>query len=389
MRIVHVIDSIRKRASGPSYSVTRLCRALSEQGHDVALHVLEPASLPSDPNFEIVVHPSDTFPPRIGASRAARRAIESAISRADVVHTNGLWRMPQIYASRAAARHNVALVVSPRGALSPWARSWHAWRKRALWATMQRRAIHRAGCVHTTGDGETADVRRSGFSMPAAQIPNGVDIPFAATDERSPQDIRRVLFLGRIHPIKNVGRLIDAWRSIQDDFPAAELQIVGPDELGHTDELRLQSRSIGAVRIVFRGAVLGSEKDDVLHSADVLVLPSHSENFGVVVAEALSRGIPCIASRGAPWAGLETHQCGWWVDPTTEGLSSALQRALSMPADELRASGLRGRTWMQQDFGWNRIAEQMAATYTWLIRGGDCPPWVQTIDSCGRTSRTK
>ncbi len=376
MKIVQVIDSIRKQASGPSYSVVTLCRVLAERGHDVSLHVLAPAPDLSHAPFQLHAHEPSAFPPKFGASSAARRAIESEVAAADIVHTNGLWRLPQVYASRASVGQRCRYVASPRGALSSWAQSWHKWRKKVFWGTLQGRALRRADCLHATGPSELSDCRRKGLVMPVASIPNGVDIPVLRERARQPNDVRKLLFLARVHPIKNVPTLLKAWRLVQESAPDWELHVVGPDEDGHTDELKTLAHSSGAERVHFRGAVLGDEKRQVFEDADLYVLPSHSENFGVSVAEALSYAVPSIVTTGAPWGGLETHGCGWWVDPQVQPLSQCLRSALAKSDDELQDMGRKGRAWMERDFGWDRVGRQMSATYEWLIGGGPAPQWV-------------
>ena len=376
MKIVQVIDSIRKQASGPSYSVVTLCRVLAERGHDVSLHVLAPAPDMAHAPFQLHAHPPSAFPPKFGASASARNAIEQDVARADVVHTNGLWRLPQVYASRASARHSCQYVASPRGALSTWAQSWHKWRKKVFWGTLQGRALRRADCLHATGPSELADCRRKGLLMPVASIPNGVDIPVLRDVTREPSAARKLLFLARVHPIKNVPTLLQAWRQVQDGAPDWELHVVGPDEGGHTRELKAQTQALGAERVHFRGAVLGEEKRRVFEDADLYVLPSHSENFGVSVAEALSYAVPSIVTTGAPWGGLETHGCGWWVDPQVEPLSHCLRNALGLSDAELQEMGRKGRAWMERDFSWDRVGRQMSATYEWLVGGGPAPQWV-------------
>jgi glycosyltransferase involved in cell wall biosynthesis len=108
----------------------------------------------------------------------------------------------------------------------------------------------------------------------------------------------------------------------------------------------------------------------------LLVLPSHSENFGFVVAEALSAGVPAIVTRGAPWQELETRRCGWWIDISVESLARCLREALAADPSELRAMGARGREWIIRELSWSRVAEMMELTYSWMLGRTDRPTWV-------------
>ena len=123
----------------------------------------------------------------------------------------------------------------------------------------------------------------------------------------------------------------------------------------------------------FVGSVDGAEKAALYHSADLFVLPTFSENFGVVIAEALACGLPVITTKGAPWQGLETHLCGWWVDVGVEPLVDALQRAFRTPDSELKAMGERGRVYAENSFAWPKIAEQTLDVYRWVLGQGEKP----------------
>lgn len=377
MKIIHVIDTIQKQASGPSYTVVSLCEALAKRGHDVELHVLAPAPDLGARGFTLHAHPRGGFPRRLGGSRAARRALFASARTADIVHTHGLWRMPHIYAASAAASASCGLVASPRGALSAWARAWHVWRKRIMWWTVQRRALRRADLFHATASREADEIRAAGLLAPIAVIPNGVDAPPDLPGRSPSTGPRRLLFLGRIHPIKGLDRLLEAWRAVQDAAPEWELHVVGFDEDGYTGRLQALAQQLGTRRVHFAGPVYGEEKEALLRSTDLFILPSHTENFSMAVAEALSRRVPVVATRGTPWEGLVEHGCGWWVEGDPSSLAACLREALALPSEDLAARGSRGREWMLRDLRWERIAERMESSYRWIRERGAKPPWIQ------------
>jgi glycosyltransferase involved in cell wall biosynthesis len=126
-------------------------------------------------------------------------------------------------------------------------------------------------------------------------------------------------------------------------------------------------------------AVAGAAKAAFYREADLFVLPSASENFGVAAAEALASETPAICTRGTPWAGLEAEGCGWWVDPSVDALATALDAAMSLPAASLRTMGRRGRTWMARDFSWPRVAADMLDLYRWLAGAGERPATVRLV----------
>jgi len=142
--------------------------------------------------------------------------------------------------------------------------------------------------------------------------------------------------------------------------------------------MRALASTLNLTRVHFGGPLYGEDKLSAYRDADLFVLPSHSENFGVTVAEALVAGTPAIVTKGAPWEGLETHRAGWWIDGGVDALVAALRQAMSESSDELAQRGLSGREWMIRDFSWTTVGIRMDQTYRWLIDGGKAPSWVKT-----------
>ncbi|TWT78414.1 D-inositol 3-phosphate glycosyltransferase [Posidoniimonas polymericola] len=199
-------------------------------------------------------------------------------------------------------------------------------------------------------------------------IPNGVDLPPEEESSVQASDRRYALFLSRIHVKKGVRELLEAWVAVApDDW---ELVIAGQDEQGIMRRLNLPPR----VRYV--GPIDGSEKWSLYRNASLFVLPTYSENFGVVVAEALMAGLPVITTHGAPWECLESERCGWWIPMEPGPLRETLRDALATHPDELQAMGRRGQTVVAQRFSWPEIARQMVDVYKWMVRGGSPPECV-------------
>jgi glycosyltransferase involved in cell wall biosynthesis len=187
---------------------------------------------------------------------------------------------------------------------------------------------------------------------------------------------RTALFLSRIHPIKGLLELVDAWGQVR---PAGwRMVIAGPDEGGRRAvvEARVLAQGL-ASDFAFVGAVDGAEKTALYQSADLFILPSFSENFGVVIAEALACGVPVITTKGTPWAGLQTHRCGWWIDLGKDALVDALREATLTPAEVRQEMGERGRIYATSTFDWHAIARDMLAVYQWILGCGDQPVCIQ------------
>ena len=146
------------------------------------------------------------------------------------------------------------------------------------------------------------------------------------------------------------------------------LHIAGPDEAGCRAQLEEAISDAGLSQVVsFLGPVEGQRKQSAFLDADLFVLPTHSESFGMVIAEALAHGLPVLTTTGAPWPMLEKHGCGWWVEPTVDGIAEGLRDATSRDPDALRAMGVRGRGLVAAEFGWERVAKQFVRTYEELM----------------------
>jgi glycosyltransferase involved in cell wall biosynthesis len=375
MKVVHVVPNVSEEASGPSYSVPSLARAIGRYEHEVALLSVRGRALPASPGFVHRVYPRALILPRLWRSPALARALAREAQRCDVLHSHSLWVMPNIYPGWVALPAATPLVVSPRGTLSPWALNHSRYRKKLVWALLQGRVVRAAACLHATAEQEYRELRELGLRQPVCVIPNGIDVPtLSALDEPERGGAPRILlYLGRLHVKKGIDRLLRAWTALAPARPDWCLWIAGPDDGGHEPELRALAASLRAPRVTFAGPVYGEEKRALYRRAALHVLPSHSENFGMTVAESLASGTPVIATRATPWSGLVREGCGFWIPLGVEPLIEALREATRLEPKELLGLGARGRAWMQRDFSWDSVAREMAAVYRWLRSGGAAP----------------
>lgn len=375
MRVIHVVPAITEESSGPSYSVVRLCESLIAQGPDVTLAALDWAPMPSPPPF-LKTFPLGLGPRRLGRSPAMERwFVEQAQSRSiELIHNHSLWMMPNVYPGHVAKRYGIPYVVSPRGTLSTWAMRSGSKAKKVLWPLVQRPALEAVTCFHATATSEYEDIRRMDYKQPVAVIPNGIDIPLPK--EPLCNEMRTLLFLGRIHPKKGLNYLLQAWQAVSPQFPEWRLRIVGPDNGGYLPRMEALASELRLARIEFRGPLYGEAKLNAYREAELFVLATHSENFGMAVAEALAAGTPAIVTKGAPWSGLEKQGAGWWIESGLDPLVSCLEDALTQPRQALQTMGDRGRAWMRTEFMWERVGQQMAETYCWILNGGNKPDWV-------------
>lgn len=375
MRVLSIVPDIAVEASGPSYSVLRLCESLIEQAQDVTLAVLDWTPLAAPIPF-VKAFALGAGPRRLGRSPAMRRWLfEQLAERAPaIVHNHSLWMMPNVYAGQFAKRYDIPLIVSPHGTLSPWALQSGSLVKRLFWPLLQYPAIQAARCFQATCESEYQDIRRLGFRQPVCCIPNGIDLPPFVPKAANAR--RTLLFLGRVHPVKGVDLLLRAWQTVAPRFPDWDLRLVGPDNQGYLSKMLTLSETLELKRVTFCGPRYGKAKWQAYADAELYVLPTHSENFGISVAESLASATPAIVTHGAPWSGLPVHQAGWWIERGVDALIACLEDALGRAPDDLAAMGRRGRAWMQEDFSWSRIGFKMIETHDWIIHGTNRPAWV-------------
>ncbi len=375
MRILHTIAGLGAHSGGTSTCAYELLVALNAGGVQADCLTL----LPENPNERMLgndafIHafPNDAKTP-LGISRTLRRTLITCDY--DLYHTNGLWLDVNHVTCVHARRQRRPYIISPHGMLYPQALSRSAWKKKLMLTLGHQRDIAEASCLHVTCEEEMRHCRTLGFRQPIAIIPNPVTIPdYLNAIIPLPQEEFRVGFLGRLHPIKNLESLIRAWATLQ--LPHGELLIMGSGEPAYEQSLHRLVAETNAQNVSFRGFVNGRAKYETLASLDVLCAPSHQENFGMSIAEALLVGTPTIASTGTPWEVLNTRACGWWCANDVGSLAAALNAAAALSPEERRAMGTRGQALIMSSFSSHRVAEMMTQFYQYILKGSSKPDFV-------------
>lgn len=368
MRVLQVCGSFwpALEYGGPIRSMYELCRGLGRRGCDVrvittdangpdrGLDVELDRWLPLSPNVEV------RYCHRVAMhtlSPTMVRRMPEAVRWADVVHLHSVYssHIPLTLASvRLWPR---PLVWSTRGAFQRWHGSTMTIAK-SLWNKSVRPALGEPMTFHATAEAEAQDQRDQLGEVPSVIIPNGVSVPDVLPERTTTGDRLEILFLGRLDPIKALDHLLEACNRLEVPW---RLSIAGSGAPHYDKELdaMIAGLDLGA-RVRRVGFVDGEDKTKLFRASDVLVLCSHRENFGMVVAEALAHQVPVIASHGTPWAELEDRGCGLWVDNAAESLSDALTAVWGMDREQM---GERGRVWMQASFSWDSVADAFIRAY--------------------------
>lgn len=356
MKVLLTVASLRLHYGGPANSVSQLAMALSREGAQVGVWAPDGSGLDTQ-----------LIDDNTGVARLAGDAKTLlAEFMPDVLHDNGIWLPYNHSLSRISRANNVPRVVSLRGMLDPWALRHKAAKKTIAWALYQKCDLRHAAHLHATAQVEAQNIHDRKLGVPVTMIPNGTRPMPANLLQVSPTRPPTALFLGRIYPVKGLLNLVEAWARTQPH--GWRLDIAGPDEAGHQAQVQAaisKARLEDVIRFI--GPVSGADKTRAFTNADLLVLPSHSESFGMVVGEALAHGVPVLTTTAVPWPDLETSACGWRVAPTAEGLSEGLLRATGHSRSELAHMGELGRQLISQNYSWPASAKAFLKLYEGTI----------------------
>lgn len=367
MKVLNVIPSLEIKSGGPTQSTYLLTNELRKNHADVEIVTVDSLTdevigrddyihyIPENQkNYFSFLRSLDCFSP-------------------DLLHVQSLWH-PIAHAGVVyASKKHTPYIVSTRGMLYPSALQVSCLKKRIAWNLYQKYDLNRAAVIHATCMQEMRYNREKGVKVPIAVIPNAIPIQGDAL-KSTYTGKKRVGFLGRFHPIKNLDILIKAWTLV--DTKEWEFVLVGSGTKEYVSFLKSLATDLKVTNIRFAGFLHGEEKCQMLATFQYLVLPSQSENFGMVIPEALIQGVPVIASKGTPWEELNTHYCGWWVDNDVDTLASTIREALSISEEERIAMGKRGQQLVKDNYSVEVVADKMERLYEWILYAGEMPEFV-------------
>lgn len=375
IRVVNVIGSIDKCAGGPSRSVPQTCEHLSKLSVKIELITQRSGNMVNinvSPNFKV------TFK---NMFQLIKYGINLSLNDVDLIHLQHIWE-PYIHIMAFFARlKKIPYIITPRGMLEPWIMERHPLKKQIAMYLYQRNDLKKAACLHATCEMEVQNIRKLGFLNPIALIPNGIDIS-TVPEIKKDFGSKKIIFLSRIHVKKGLGILLDSWKHICNN--GWSLEIAGEGDENYVSELKQKIIVERIPNVYFIGALYGEDKWNFLKSGDVFVLPTFSENFGIVVAEALAIGLPVITTKGTPWGELVSHKCGWWIDLNTQNLTNALIEATNCDLNELKSKGIRGRQLVEKCYSIATVAHNVKEMYRYVTDKSLQPDNVSIISENGR-----
>lgn len=381
MRIAHLSWLLSRNGGGIPPVVFAVVREQRALGHEsAAIGVADPSDAVGDAmTFRAIGPLALGLAPGMGNALAARAP--------DLLHLHGLFTWPSNVARTFGRRTNRPVIVSPHGMLEPWALANSAWKKRLFRLLIEDANLRGAACLHALCAAEAAQIRRLGFTNPIAVVPNGVELPIAASATTfvaafpRARGRRIVLFLGRVHPKKGLPHLIDAWAQVKRDRRALDdwmLVIAGPDQRGHAAEVtrRVAERGLGDdIQVI--GPLYGELKESALAAAAAFILPSFSEGFSIAILEAMARRLPVLVTRQCN-VDVEACGAGLLADPDERSVAAQLHAFLDMSDVERSEMGSRGRREVEARYTWPRVARELLDAYEFVLGESSRPAFVET-----------
>jgi len=384
MRVLHIVSFYRV-GGGVARAAKLLAGAQARIGADVTFFStgsdLEERQLTTEREDQgcVRVH---SFPAqggsRLSFSWSLGRACIERMGQFDIVHIHGIWSFPGTWGALAARRGHVPYVISPQGMLNEWAMRFRAYKKMPYWYVVERHTVRGAAWIHFATEEERRQAQAWVGGKKSKVIPIGLDLQeFAALpprgefrdSQRIPRDVPLLAFLGRIHPIKGLSVLLEALARVKAEVPEMILAVAGPDENGHRSELERLAQSLGIDgHLCWLGTIEEKAKLGFLVDADLFVLPSFSENFGLAAVEAMAVGCPVIVGRGVNIAPqVEAYRAGWVVLTEPESLASTIVEVLR-DAEVRRAAGKAGQRLVADWYDAEAVAREMLKGYKECLR---------------------
>lgn len=363
MRIIHYISSLDRAAGGTAAYMQLLAKEL---GKLVELHIITFNTKDPLPLENCEIHEVTYFSKR----KLMKKECEELLNKLhpDIVHLNYSWMPGCSYMNSVAKKLGYPTVLTPHGMLEPWILNRHYWTKKLPALLLyEKKVIKQANIIHSTAESEKENLMRLGYNKNIHVIANGIDID--RIDIKKDWKLhKKILFLSRVHVKKGLNYLIEAVSVLKEEMNGYEVIIAGEGDDNYIEELKTLARNKGVETIVnFIGSIYGDKKWHLYQDADIFILPTHSENFGIVVAESLACGTPVITTDGTPWNELVSYKCGWYTHVGTEATIEALRAAIHTTDQEREQMGRNGRKLVEEKYSVKIIAEEMVKMYERII----------------------
>lgn len=296
---------------------------------------------------------------------------------ADIHHSHGIWMYPSLANHIYCKKYMTPYMISPHGMLEEWAVKQSIWKKKLVGLIFENRHLSSAHCLHALTIKEVNDFRKYGLNNTACVIPNGISLPSTEISYAKKSDnIKNLLFIGRIHPKKGLLPLLYAWKILEKKLLAANwhLNIAGWDQLNHESELKnyVDENNLNK-SVSFLGPIFSSQKEKVLREANAFILPSYSEGLPMSILEAWSYRLPVLMTPECNLPEAFELEAAIKVKPEKNSIVLGLNQMMEMNAEELSQLGQNGRSLVEKKYTWDIVAEDLYKVYSWILGDGQKP----------------
>lgn len=287
----------------------------------------------------------------------------------DIIHINGCWMLQCSLTIFWAKRKGYPVVLSPHGMLEPWDIKKNYWTKKLPALLLyQKHSIQKCDCLIATSDNERNNLQTLGYNKNVTIVPNGININ-GIECKKTWKENKTILFLALYRKNKGIDLLMQAIAQIKDKLYGWKVIIAGIEADYTINDLEIMAQQLGVSELVkIVGPLFGKQKWEAYAKADLFILPTLNENFGIVIAESYLSGTPVITTKGAPWSLIEDYKCGWWIERNIENLSKAILEFLSTTPEERMRMGLTGAKLVKEYFSSEIVALKMIDLYNAIIK---------------------
>ena len=364
MKIIQFIPSIDQSSGGTGVYMQLLSKYL---GRITDLIIVTcPTTNPIEIKNSQIIYLSSTWKKTTSLKKEWNLILDEI--KPDLVHINCCWQPESALIQKWSKQEGFKTVLTPHGMLESWIISRNYWLKKLPALLLyQKNAVKNATMLHATAQTEKKNLLQLGYNKNIAVIPNGIEVGEISI-KNSWEKSKKILFLSRIHEKKGIEIFMDSLALIKNKIIDYQIIIAGEGNPNYLRELKQKAHSLNLDKIiVFKGGVYGPNKWLLFEEADFFVLPTYSENFGIVVAEALATGTPVITTNGTPWQELNKEKCGWCIDLTLEHLSRTLENAINKTAPELKEMGVNGRRLVEENYEISSITNKLKKLYLNMV----------------------
>ena len=360
MKIIHYIPSIDRIAGGTSTYMQVLGKEL---GKLAEVHIITHSSDNPLSISNCEIHNVSVYNPINGRFKNEISKLFDVI-KPDLVHVNCCWMPACAFVQQMAQKRNIKVVLTPHGMLEPWIIKRHYWiRKLPALLLYQKSAIQNADCLQATAESEKQNLLNLGYNSNIKIVKLGIDAESIAM-KTSWKKSKQLLFLSRVHVKKGINYLIEAADILREELQGYKILVAGEGDADYVSYLKQQIIDKGLQNIIHLiGGVYGDKKWKLFQTSDFFVLPTHSENFGLAIAESLASGTPVITTVGTPWNDLNSSNSGAWIEIGTQPLVDTLRIFLSLTDEDLEEMSKNGRKLIETKYSAKVMAEEMMKVY--------------------------